>query len=182
MQTKSVSKNLAEANLPSFAVGSTWHGLRNGVKDSFVLVSKDGDGVTLENSRGCSQTRKEDIFFSPPTKFKNCRDGTGTQTITSVEGNIWPLKIGKTQSWSLTVETTSGGTWNTSRHCEVESAERVSVPAGEFDTYKVVCNEPRGTSNWYYSPAAKSPVLFTRYRKKKKSWRIWELVSGPASQ
>ena len=181
VETKPASKDLGEADLQAFAVGSEWLGLRNGKEHSTVLVSREGDVATFEASGGCRYTRTDNVF-SPATKFTNCRGNTGSQTITGVEGSIWPLKIGNTQSWSLTGRNTAGNTWSTTRRCEVESAERITVPAGEFDAYKVVCKDSWRTRTWYYAPDVKSAVLFTNLHAKQNSFDKWELVASPASQ
>ena len=52
VETKPVSKDLGEADLQSFAVGSEWLGLRNGEEHSTVLVSREGDVATFEASNG----------------------------------------------------------------------------------------------------------------------------------
>ena len=81
--------------------------------------------------------------------------------------SIWPLKIGNKASY------TESGTWidkrDNSKHtyrthwsCKVSSIERIVVPAGEFDTWKIVCSRynssssarsrPREIKTWYYAP------------------------------
>lgn len=181
VETTTLDKDLGEADLKSFAVGSTWLGLRNGEEHTSAIIAKAGGEVTIENSRGCSYTRDQNIF-APSTSFANCNGNTGTQTISQVEGEIWPLKLGKSQSWSLTGKNRAGDNWETTRRCEVESVERVSVPAGEFDTYKVVCRDSWRTRTWYYAPSANSTVLFVNQHRKRNSTTKWELVSSEIKQ
>lgn len=165
----------------TFAVGSVWRNLRNGAPIETVLAAKEGQFHTYQSSWGCTWVREENAF-APSLRFANCGGSDGAQKITGEEGKIWPLRVGSAQSWSIVGQNANGDTWETTRRCKVESTERVTVPAGAFDTYKVVCLDNWRTRTWYYAPAIKATVLFTNYDSQRQSIDKFELVSAPVSQ
>jgi peptidoglycan hydrolase-like protein with peptidoglycan-binding domain/surface antigen len=75
----------------------------------------------------------------------------------------WPLHVGATAAYIANAAAAGQRTAdrNTADHwqCSVESREQISVAAGIFDTYKIVCRldgDPLGTTQsrtWYYAPA-----------------------------
>lgn len=90
---------------------------------------------------------------------------------------LWPLQIGNVASYSETgiwqrkeePEKSYRANWS----CEVVGAERVSVMAGEFDTWKIVCKRYAGNrvssksrireiKTWHYAPEIGHYVLATR--------------------
>ena len=162
VETTPVKTALEPAEHPTHPAGSKWLYLRDGEQVEFELVSLGDDELSGKLSDGCSWTKTKNIF-APSTTFSNCRGNTGTQTITEADGKIWPLAVGKTQSWSVTGNNTKGDAWSTTRSCKVASTERVKAPAGEFDTYKVVCRDKWRTRTWYYAPSIKTTVVFTNH-------------------
>ncbi len=181
VETTPVETALEPAELPMHPAGSKWLYLRNGEEMEFELVSADDDEISGKTSLGCSWTRPKNMF-APATAFSNCNGNTGRQTLTDGGGKIWPLEIGNTQSWSVTGSNTKGDAWSTNRSCTVLSTERVKAPAGEFDTYKVVCHDKWRTRTWYYAPSIKSSVVFTNHHKERNATEKSELVSGPGVQ
>ncbi len=178
VETTPVTGKMKAADLPNFAVGSQWLGLRNDKNVEVTLIDAKGDDRSFQGSWGCSWTKSANPF-APTTKFANCSGNTGTQTITKVEGSLWPLEVGKTQNWSLTGSNQSGDNWRTTRRCKVESAERVAVGTGQYDTFKVVCQDSWRTRTWFYAPEVQSVVLSTNYHRQKNEMRRWELIKGP---
>jgi hypothetical protein len=91
--------------------------------------------------------------------------------------SLWPLKIGNEASYSETgVWQRQGEPENSYRanwSCEVAGKERVSVMAGEFDTWKIICKRYAGKrisaksrireiKTWHYAPQVGHYVLATR--------------------
>jgi hypothetical protein len=77
------------------------------------------------------------------------RDGATISSFDPPIGYMYPLSIG--QSWSTKHKvTTPRGSSELNYSCKVEGREKVTVPAGTFDTLKIVCENP-GVSrdvNW----------------------------------
>ncbi|MET0334573.1 MAG: hypothetical protein ABW190_09910 [Rhizobacter sp.] len=75
---------------------------------------------------------------------------------TSIE---FPLSVGKTWSGSYDGYTNDDGAqWNAKSKCTVQAAEKVKVPAGEFDALRILCEDAWSsgpfsgvskTTSWY---------------------------------
>ena len=127
------------------------------------VTAIEGDVVTWRDSRGC--TYASPGYFSPSAWWKDCADySNGTQQAQR-QGNIFPLEVGSSESWEFSGSDASGS-WSSTRNCEVDSITRVSVPAGSFDAYKVVCNDQWRERTWYVSPEAGTTVLYTNRKKR----------------
>lgn len=117
-------------------------------------------------------TQRQDVLFRPPL-------------------TLWPLTEGKvaghteTGSWSENGE--SERSYRTQWRCEVEATERVSVMAGEFDTYRVVCrryhnSRLREKKTWYYAPEVEHYVLrISEYYDGRSSRRLELLAILPSN-
>jgi hypothetical protein len=179
--TKPVTAELPPAELGVYPAGTKWEGIgEDGQKVTSTLVATDGKVLQFEESSGCKWSENAGVF-APSLSWKDC-DGpgtSGTQTIVSTEGNIWPLKIGNTQSWSLTGKDSTGNSWSTTRTCVVKSTEKVTVPAGSFDAYRVECGDKWHTLTFFYSPQLKDNIYYQNVHKKKGLQRKWQYVSGP---
>jgi hypothetical protein len=177
--TKPVTAELPPGELGVYPAGTKWQGIElGGDSVATTLVATDGNVLQFESSSGCKWSENAGVF-TPSLSWKDCEGTSGTQTIVSTEGNIWPLKVGNTQSWTLTGKDSSGDTWSTTRNCAVKSTERVTVPAGSFDAYRVECGDTWSTMTFFYSPQLKDNLYYQRVHKKKGMKNKWEYVSGP---
>src|SRR5262245_36899077 len=144
--TAPVTAELPPAELGVYPAGTTWQGIdKDGGKVTTTLVATDGKVLQLESSSGCKWSENAGVF-TPSLTWTDCGGDSGTQTIEATSGNIWPLKVGNTQSWTLSGEDSAGDSWSTTRHCVVKSTERVTVPAGSFDAYRVECTDDWATN------------------------------------
>lgn len=134
----------------------------------------DGTMFTIEDSEGCSYTAAID-GFGPSTTYENCDGASGTQTLTRT-GMIFPLQVGKTESWAITGSDNRGNRWENTRTCVVEGTAQVSVPAGTFPTYHVVCRDDWNTRSFYYSPDLELVVAYERTRRGRADREGWQLV------
>ena len=75
---------------------------------------------------------------------------------------MYPLQVGNTESWKYTGKNTKGDSWSGMRECEVKGTAHVTVPAGSFDTYHVVCEERDSRREWHYSPTLRRTVTSIR--------------------
>jgi hypothetical protein len=83
------------------------------------------------------------------------KDGKPMLTYDPPIGFDFPLKVGKT--WKTHHKATNfvaGRVTELAYNCTVESLERVAVPAGTFDAFKIVCeNEYTRDISWYSGKA-----------------------------
>ena len=60
--------------------------------------------------------------------------------------------------------------------CEVEAQERITVVSGEYDTFKVVCDNPWMVSTTHVALRANNVVAIIRTPKDQNQTSIWEMV------
>ncbi|NIA70457.1 hypothetical protein HBA54_17815 [Pelagibius litoralis] len=114
-------------------------------------------------SKGCDYTT--DGWFAPAARWLNCNGSTGNHKYTKT-GNIWPLAVGKTESYKVEGKDNKN-TWKTTRNCEVAAAVTVSIQDQQYQSYEVVCKDSFNTRTWYVSPQLQRTVKFKRRHHKR---------------
>ena len=132
---------------------------KKGEEWSRTVVAVDEATVTMERDDGCTYTLPIELF-GKYLKWWNCGDWvTGTQTLKLVKGDIWPLATGNKWRYKYSGKNEKGKRWKGKMSCRVKEQVRVSVPAGEFDTYHVVCKDGNRKYESYVAPELKSNVM-----------------------
>ena len=132
----------------------TWQN-KKGKDVTSTVVAMDETTVTVDDSDGCAYTVLIQ-GFAPGLKWSNCRGSSGTQTVSLAKGDVWPLTTGKKWRYKFAGSNNKGKRWKGKWNCRVKEEVRVSVPAGEFDTYHVVCKAGNWKRDYYLSPEIKS--------------------------
>ena len=182
VETKPVTAPLAEAPLVKFNVGdivaSANHDDSNAISGEVVAVN--GDVATFSNINNPDHywTRHHN-FVVPATSWNGSeQSGSGTQEITNITGNIFPLKIGNTMSYANSGASTKHPEgWTDSWRCKVESEENVTTPLGDLDTFKVKCSGKWRDKTWYYSPKLGTPVIYINHHRSNNETRHRVLTS-----
>ena len=159
---------------PEQKVGGTWTALRDGIVYSETLIARDGDLATYRNGDGCEWT---DIYwgFAPTLTWANC-PGAGANEIAKVAGDLWPLEVGKAVSYDYSGVGKDGKPWQAVWRCEVEAQERITVVSGEYDTFKVVCDNPWTVSTAHVAPRVNNVVAIIRTQKDQNQTNRYEMV------
>lgn len=175
---QNATPGLKTAPIPKYRAGTKFV-YSNGTWETVLKVSSDG--VTWKNHRDSISTGSPDFTykrFKWQTKDRyGYRDFVQTRFLMAPRTTtLWPLAIGnKTRfdengRWfdELGYEHLYDSFWS----CEVTGTETVSVGAGEFETWKIMCkrfpNKFKSTSKvreyrtWYYAPSINHWVLETR--------------------
>lgn len=156
-----VEKELAPADFMARPIGSKWTWREEGKDDvTFEIVSADGVLTVFQGTDGCKSTLDAD-GFTVYRAWENCSGGSGSQEIDRPE-KIWPLEVGKSETFTYTGQNSKGHTWSGSRTCEVTGTANVTVPAGTFDTYRVVCSDKGNRYVFHYAPELGSSITVTR--------------------
>ena len=165
---------LAPMARPEQNLGGTWTALRDGIVYSETLIARDGDQATYRNGDGCEWT---DIYwgFAPTLSWKGC-PGDGANKITKVTGEIWPLEVGKAVSYDYSGVGKDGSPWQAVWRCEVEAQERITVVSGDYDTFKVVCDNPWTQSTTHVAPQVSNVVAIIRTQKDQNQTSRYEMV------
>ena len=169
-QTANAQQTAVEAELPpgqappAYVVGyqSTWRN-KDGSEVTFEITGVEGRTISVQASWGCSYKARAD-GFAPTLEWKDCGGSTGSHTVKRT-GNIYPLQVGNTESWKYRGKNKNGDKWSGTRKCTVKGTVNVTVPAGNFDTYHVVCKEKGARYEWHYSPELRKIVTTSRIPK-----------------
>lgn len=132
-------------------------------QESASLGSGQFSGAWLDGrAKGCSWVN--DGWFAPTSSWENCGGSTGTQQMTK-SGDIWPLAVGKIESYKVKGQNNKNNNWTTTRNCEVKAAVLVSVQDKQIPSYEVVCKDSWTTQKWYVSPELNRVVKYNRRHK-----------------
>ena len=126
---------------------------------TWSVVSVESDRVFWRSDRGDEQVTGHDPLF-PSLEWKNPGQGGGRRAISDIKGTLFPLKTGNRLTFSTNTDVWGEpGTgreprsWQYGWSCKVAGRERVDVPAGSFDTFKVFCGRVKQDENiFYYAP------------------------------
>ncbi|MDH5773200.1 MAG: hypothetical protein OEY84_08700 [Rhodospirillaceae bacterium] len=178
---------MAPAPLPDYRMGDKYY-YSNG---SYDKITKLGPNIVEweNNAKRRSVTTTDPMA---PELYLETRTREYAKTSDPSVGDIWPLAVGKTSSFATNVryrtkETGTEGDFRQLWGCTVESAEKVRVLAGIFDTYRVSCQRKsrslrtgktyyRQTVVYHYAPEIGN---YVRYQSttKGKSIYVRELIA-----
>ncbi len=162
-----VATPLRPALLPTWAVGDqiVTADRDGGQMQTWTVVATKGDRVSWESDQGESYTGFRN-FVIPEIEWTSALWGSGSEEILKIDDDIFPLRVGKRMSIASQGSTSrSPEGWNAVRECRVVSQENITVTAGTFDTYKVVCTTDILRLTWYYAPEVEAPMVFIREQK-----------------
>ena len=170
--------DLEPAGIPQYLAGTTFV-YANGTWETVIAATPDK--VTWKNHRGYISAGSPDFTYRRSEWQTRKRQGNRhfsprTDISYPPATSLWPLAAEKGAAfrengqWRETQgpEKTYTSIWS----CEVQGTERVSVLAGEFDTWKIVCkryaanrygsaSKVKEVKTWYYAPEVNHPVLTT---------------------
>jgi len=149
---------LAPARLPVLESGATFvFRKRDGAEITSRVVAVEGEDVTWQADNGWTWTAK--AFFWPVERWQSEGVG-GSQEISGDPQALFPLVVGERVAYRYQGRRQGQQAgWSGQGRCEVAAAEQITVPAGTFDTYKVLCEQgedlkdPYRTRTWWYAPA-----------------------------
>ena len=161
-QTLPPAKGELSAGQPrSYQVGDKWVWQNEGNDRQFTheIVAIDGPLATIRSGRCTFSTRLDG--YSPTLAYENCPWGPWGKVQAERSGEIFPLRIGKTESWEY-AGGTGQRTWSGVRDCEVKGTTHLTVPAGSFDAYHVLCIERWWRIQIFFAPELGTNVAFIR--------------------
>jgi hypothetical protein len=184
IKTQPVSKELAVHPVSAQPVGykrSTKD--MDGTVRTVEVVSVENDLYQYKSTDGYEWTNLTNPMLPSPT-FSGEDWGTGTQKMTNVKGAMFPLQVGNKMSFTVVGKSDKWPDgWNEVRKCEVESQERVTVVAGDFDAYKVVCKSEKRTRVYFFAPELNDIVWYRNTHKTDSSkTNGWELAEAPGAE
>ena len=186
---QAIGPDLIPAQLPSYKEGTKYIYSNNTWE---MVTAATPDMVSWVDHRGKVSSGSPNFIFRRAKWQTKKREGTREfqQRRGFFLGNattLWPLRTGNSYSY------TEIGSWSEKDGpensylakwtCEVVGTETISVMAGDFDTWKILCRRYnsayrlREIKTWYYAPAVGHYVLSTsKYKYRKRSKRL-ELIA-----
>ncbi len=161
-----VSQPLQPMPEPDWDVGTTWYFLEKwrpvdyGREYWERIEAHRGERHVTADSIGCTMTRSD--WFEPAVHSLGCyRGGVGVKREVTRTGDPWPLEVGKSWQYTTSGVNSRGYRWKRRDYwCLVEAQVRVVIPAGGFDTFKVVCESRRWKGTWYVAPSLGTYALY----------------------
>ncbi len=150
-----VGPKLAPAPLPRYAVGQSF-AFDDGRRETVLRVR--GEFPTWRKNRYSTAVAYRN-FLLPSLSWES-RTRKSRSRITAPARMLWPLRVGNDQRFEVTQIVEAKGdarprggkarsAFKHSWRCVVERTERLTVPAGTFDTYRISCFRYRpGTTVW----------------------------------
>jgi len=170
----------AERNVLAEGEVSKLKRLRDGVELISTISLAEPGVYKWEVSDGCYGTALASDRFAPTLSWNKCGDNprwnTGTATIKSKTGELWPLKVGNKVSYALSAKSYRGQTNDNVRDCEVVGVVSVIAVGKPYDTFKVICNDRFNRRTYYYAPSVENVVLEESYQKSRNVTEVTEFV------
>ena len=161
IQKHTVNAELPPGQNPTYAFGDRVLWLVKGhgpIAEVVTGVSKSV--VSWIKGDGCHFAKFKASRHAPGPRWKNCFGNTGSAKVARVgKSKLYPLKVGNTAKWKVRGKNPKGDKWTSIYQCEVRGTANVTVPAGKFDAYHVVCMDDWAIENSYVSPELKIPIL-----------------------
>ncbi len=138
------------ARLPSYAAGDRY--VFDNPREVWTIKAVGAESVTWSSDRGGERVTPRDPLL-PSLRTATPDVGRITRAIQDRSGELWPLSVGNESNYVVAVEVEGQGSQALAWSCRVVGTDRVQVPAGTFNTYKVACARSDGLRlNTYYSP------------------------------
>jgi hypothetical protein len=169
---------------PAFKIkaGEVWKAkrLRNGEEIMVEATRLDDKTQQISRSNGCVTTNSTEDRYGPNLSWSKCNDNpnwhSGKVTEFERDGALWPFKVGNKVKYKFTRVNANGKYfYGNKMSCEVAATETITVPAGEFGTYRVDCTYPWAKQSYWYAPAVDRTVK-TEQNHKKRGKTTSELV------
>ena len=134
---------------------------RDGKELTWKTVKLDGSIAEVHGSNGCKAVTDRSSY-SPTLGWRGCSGHTGSHKIEKRTGRLFPLAVGNTEHWQFSGRSAKGSTWSGTRSCKVAGTANVTVPAGNFDTYHVICREKSARYDYWFSPELGYTVISSK--------------------
>ena len=179
-----VTESLAPAAAPSadHQVGDQYVWMANGRAEAVdTVVAVADEAVSMEASNGWAWS-VETLYFTPPVSWSG-PDGTGSRVNSSGIDPLFPLEIGNSNTIAYD-GVNNGDAFSGRERCVVEAEERITVPLGTFDTFRIECrrgwdlSDPSRTRVMHYAPEILR-VVRQVHQARDEGPDIYELVSYP---
>ncbi len=138
-------------NLPEVAIGDTY--VFDNPITSWEVVDIQNDRITWVSNQGARIITSNNPLL-PSYEWISQSDGQGKRLISDMKGELFPLKKGNKTTFRSTVSINDQPSqWSFSWNCAILGEVNVTVPAGNFNAFSIVCaRDASDTITYYYAP------------------------------
>ncbi len=155
------------APAPVFRIGDSYtYRFASGAEQTEIVVTSEADRTGWRLASGATWTTRNSTMFNTEAWSGTARYGGGTQRFTGELGKMFPLAVGKSVRYRAEgrnqvapSDNAGAAPWTVDWTCSVVAQERVTIAAGSFDTFRIVCTREGQIRTYYHSPALGMYVL-----------------------
>ena len=151
-----VAVDLAPAAQPRYEEGDTYVFEVNGVQVVETVTEVSKDVVHWGDDNGNTWATLHDPILQPISEIEISR------RYSQAALSVFPLQKGRLITFTVFEMPRDGAERRRVETCDVEGAFRITVKAGEFDTYKVRCKRRNYHETLYFAPRVGHVVKFVR--------------------
>ncbi len=146
---------------------------------NLTVVEDSSAKLVIDKADGtCRQTYDKAYFPFASTQWENCKGWPapdGRREMSARSGELWPLVKGNKMTFQ--VHGFGKKDWKNKPECVVEGNETITVPAGTFETVKVVCEDQADKRSYWMAEGIGYPVQFIQDWKRRKGTSSEKLIS-----
>jgi len=132
----------------------------NGAEQTETVTAVSGDRVSWRIPSGATWTTVSGTMFDTSQWSGSAGYGNGQQQFSGNYADFFPLHVGNNARYVASGNSSKQrDRWVRSWTCTVPSGESVTVVAGTFDTYRVMCYRAGQLRMYFYAPAVNMYVL-----------------------
>ena len=145
------AKTPDELQRPIFSIGDRYR--FDNPEITWEVTAVHGERVYWRSASGDEQVTSSNPLL-PAFAWQSTRRGSGQRIISNRRGALFPLKVGARMSFRSTVSTDKPPFgWEFEWSCEVVGKSNITVPAGDFDSFRVLCGRQGSRElTFYYVP------------------------------
>lgn len=180
VETNPVTQVLEPADRRDYLVGDNfvYEVDRDGqieIETTSIISVTDSTVTYLTEESGCRVSYYKE-GYSPSIEWDSCGGPSGVRKLTK-SGDLFPLKVGNSETWSGTGFSDDGRSGDYTRTCRVIGTARVTAPVGSFDTFHFQCTDIWRTRDFYFEPEMAVSVVWQSYNRRNNTNRRGSLVS-----
>ncbi|HLI13662.1 MAG TPA: SPOR domain-containing protein [Alphaproteobacteria bacterium] len=161
--SESATDEPATAPPPAYHLGDSFTYRENGRDDTLVVTSVEGGLVTWMDDWGATWVTTNDPSQPPRSEITKPGSAPVMRYFSADDAMLFPLAPGKKVAYAVTIEQGNRKTPAVEqRSCAVGGRRRLTVAAGTFDTWQILCRHDAYQDRFDYAPAIGAFVLARR--------------------
>ncbi|MCH9853484.1 MAG: SPOR domain-containing protein [Alphaproteobacteria bacterium] len=138
-------------NLPEVAIGDTY--VFDNPITSWEVIDITNDRITWVSNQGARIITSNNPLL-PSYEWISENDGQGKRLISDMQGELFPLQKGNKSTFRSTVSIDGQPSqWSFKWNCAIIGEVNITVPAGNFNAFRVACaRDASDTITYYYAP------------------------------